>query len=104
LVRHHIAARRRRGREHPTRWPERFGDASRSRPAGPLIWLHGASVGEALAAEPLIARLRAAHPAAHFLLTTGTVGSADVVAQRYGDAVLHQFVPVDLPGPVTRFL
>jgi 3-deoxy-D-manno-octulosonic-acid transferase len=104
LVRRHLAARRRHGHEHATRWPERFGEPSRPRPDGPLIWLHGASVGEALAAEPLIAWLRAHHPGVGLLLTTGTVSSALLVEQRFGTAVVHQFVPVDLPDAVRRFL
>src|SRR5208282_3189282 len=104
LVARHVAARRRRGREHEARWPERFGQAGRARPSGPLVWLHAASVGEALSALPLIAWLRAAHPRVGLLLTTGTVSSAALLETRLPDGVLHQFVPVDLPRAVERFL
>jgi 3-deoxy-D-manno-octulosonic-acid transferase len=104
LIARHIASRRRRGREHPARWPERFGHAGRARPAGALVWLHAASVGEALSALPLIAWLRAAHPTVGLLLTTGTVSSAALVETRLPKGVLHQFVPVDLPRAVERFL
>ena len=104
LVLRHVAARRRRGREHAERWPERFGQAGRDRPAGTLIWLHGASVGEALSALPLIDRLRQRLPAATVLLTTGTVSSAALLETRLPAGALHQFVPVDLPRAIERFL
>jgi 3-deoxy-D-manno-octulosonic-acid transferase len=104
LIARHVASRRRRGREHPERWPERFGHAGRARPPGVLIWLHAASVGEAVSALPLIAWLRAAHPTLGLLLTTGTVSSAALVETRLPAGVLHQFVPVDLPRAVERFL
>jgi 3-deoxy-D-manno-octulosonic-acid transferase len=104
LIARHVASRRRRGREHPERWPERFGHAGRARPPGALIWLHAASVGEALSALPLIAWLRAAHPTVGLLLTTGTVSSAALVETRLPAGVLHQFVPIDLPRAVERFL
>jgi 3-deoxy-D-manno-octulosonic-acid transferase len=81
-----------------------MGRAGRPRPSGPLVWLHGASVGEANSALPLIAALQARLPAAHVLLTTGTVTSARLMAQRLPARAIHQFAPVDAAPWVARFL
>ncbi len=92
-----------RGKEDAARLPERFGSASLPRPDGRLIWSHAASVGEAMALLPLLERLQTTQPGLTLLLTTGTVTSAALVAAR-APGLLHQFLPVDLPGPVDAFL
>ncbi len=104
IVRVWIARRRRQGREHPTRWPERFGAASLARPDGALVWAHAASMGESLAILPLIERLWSSRPEVTILLTTGTVTSAALMAERLPSGVLHQFAPIDLPSAVEAFL
>ena len=53
-----LARRLKRGKEHPARLAERRGEAKIARPPGPLIWAHGASVGEMLAVIPLVEALR----------------------------------------------
>src|SRR5262245_43031165 len=63
------------GKEDSPRLNERFGFAGRKRPAGTLIWVHGASVGECVAALPLIGRILAQQDR-HIILTSGTVTSA----------------------------
>jgi len=90
-----------RGKEDWTRMNERLGVAGLPRPQGRLIWLHGASVGESLSALPLVERLK---QDATVLVTSGTVTSAALLGQRLPQGVLHQFVPLDTPGAVTRFL
>ncbi len=97
-----LASRLQRGKEHPERLAERRGEASLKRPRGPLIWVHGASVGEMLAAVPLIARLR--DQGFGVLVTSGTVTSAALAEQRLPDGTLHQFIPLDAPRFVGRFL
>lgn len=99
-----LRARVRRGKEEPARLPERLGRPSLDRPAGPLAWLHGASVGETLSVLPLITRLRQARPDLNLLVTSGTVTSAALLARRLPPGVLHQYLPVDAPGPADRFL
>ena len=97
-----LARRLHLGKEHPERLAERRGEASLRRPKGPLVWVHGASVGEMLAAVPLIERLRAQDFA--LLVTSGTVTSAALAEQRLPDGALHQFIPLDAPRFVRRFL
>lgn len=104
LVRAYLARRVARGKEDATRLPERFGIAAEPRPEGTLIWAHGASVGESLALLPLINRLIEGGPDRTILVTTGTVTSAAMLGKRLPPGALHQFVPVDLPQAVERFL
>jgi 3-deoxy-D-manno-octulosonic-acid transferase len=98
-----LKARAARGKEDPARLSERRGDASRTRPQGTLIWIHGASVGECLAALPLVARLLERENR-HVLVTSGTVTSARLMAERLPARALHQYVPLDSPVFVRRFL
>ena len=104
LVQRHLQKRRQRGKEHPTRWPERLGIDPSSRPHGPLLWLHAASVGESLSILPLLEALQKLRPDLALLLTTGTVTSAALMEKRVPAGVLHRFAPVDLPDVVDRFL
>jgi len=90
------------GKEDPARVGERRGVSADVRPVGPLVWIHGASVGEVLASAALIEKLRALN--LRILLTSGTVTSAAVVAKRFPPDVIHQYVPYDSPRYVARFL
>ena len=98
-----LAARARAGKEAPLRLAERLGRAGRPRPAGKLVWLHAVSVGESLSLLPLLEALRT-RPGLSLLVTSGTVTSAEVLAGRLPEGVIHQFAPVDAPGAVARFL
>jgi 3-deoxy-D-manno-octulosonic-acid transferase len=97
-----IKQRLKQGKEDPARVGERRGVSSDIRPHGPLVWIHGASVGEVLAAAALIERLRELN--LRILLTSGTVTSAAIVAKRFPADIIHQYVPYDSPRYVGRFL
>jgi 3-deoxy-D-manno-octulosonic-acid transferase len=96
--------RRRSGKEDPVRFGERLGFPGLARPQAPLVWIHAASVGEATSVRALIQRILQDRPGLEILLTTGTVASARLIEPRLPAGVRHQFVPVDLPGAVERFL
>ena len=102
LARLWLKRRLRRGKEVEERLSERHGEPTLPRPDGPLVWLHGASVGELTAVFPLIERLRQRD--VRVLVTSGTVTSAAIVKDRLPDDVLHQFIPLDAPRFVRRFL
>ncbi len=102
LARPFLAGRLKRGKEDPRRIGERRGLAGLDRPAGQLVWLHGASVGEATSLLPFVERI--ARAGATALVTTGTVTSAALLAQRLPPGAAHQYVPLDSPFFLRRFL
>lgn len=100
----YLGHRRRIGKEDALRANERKGIASVARPDGFVVWAHAASNGEALSLLPVISRLIADNPHLHAVVTTGTVTSARLMAQRLPERAVHQYVPVDHPAWVNRFL
>lgn len=104
LARGVLSWRARRGKEEPARIGERQGIARVPRPDGRLVWVHAASVGETNAVLPLIGELRSARPDVAVLLTTGTVTSAGLARDRLPAGCIHQYVPLDVPAYVRRFL
>ena len=88
----------------PARFRERMGHATAPRPKGPLLWFHAASVGESLSVLRLIEHMGAAHPGWHFLLTSGTATSAEIVSRRLPPRCTHQFAPLDARRAMRRFL
>ena len=97
-----LSYRLKRGKEDAARLRERYGEAGVSRPAGALVWVHGASVGELTAVLPLIQRLCAEGFAV--LVTSGTTTSAELAQQRLPQGAIHQYVPLDVPAFAARFL
>ncbi len=104
IARPFLRRRSQRGKEVLERLNERMGIASLPRPAGKLLWFHAASVGETNVVLPLIDALRRERPDLGILLTTVTVTSARIAAARLPKGAMHQFIPLDTPAFVRRFL
>ncbi len=95
-----------KGRQFPAyrkRWKEHFGLFSFEN-RGKTIWVHAVSVGESLAAIPIIRRLMKEHPEFAIVVTTTTPTGADRINSMLGDSVTHLYSPYDLPWVVNRFL
>ena len=93
-----------RGKEDSVRLGERLGRTGLARPEGRLVWVHGASVGESLSHLPLLERMARERPEVNILVTSGTLTSAQLLAQRLPDGAIQQYAPVDTPGATRRFL
>lgn len=104
VIRRYIEKRKKMGKEDVKRFNERVGRPTKPRPAGRLIWLHGASVGESISMLPLINRLLEIYPDVHVMVTTGTTTSAEVMAKRLPERAFHQYLPIDNPVFAARFI
>lgn len=102
LIGGYIAWRAAKGKEERTRRHERYGKTPLERPSGPLVWVHAASVGETMAVVPLVTHMK--RLGINVVMTTGTVTSAHIVAERLSGKAIHQYVPLDLKPAVDRFL
>lgn len=93
--------RSRRLPDYRKRWSERLGFYPFK--LEKCLWVHAVSVGEVIAAIPLIRALQAANPSLPILVTNMTpTGSARVKAT-FGDSVKNVYLPYDLPGALKRF-
>ena len=90
-------------RDYWFRWNERFGFVKRPE-QDVAVWVHAVSVGESLAALPLIRALVAQHGEHRVLVTTMTPTGSARVREALGDQVLHTYVPYDLPDAVARYI
>ncbi len=104
-----LRVRVRRGKEVRERLRERMGLSRAVRPAGVLVWLHAASVGETVSLLPVVRALLEDRPSLRILMTTGTVTAARTLMREFpremaSGRVVHQFVPLDVSRWVRRFL
>src|SRR5262249_509961 len=90
------------GKENPDRIAERRGGPGTPRPPGPRALGPGANVRQFLPVLALVERIRAC--GFTVLITTGTVTSAELAEKRLPPGALHQFLPLDVPRFITRFL
>lgn len=86
------------------RWGERFGFVDRLAAAQQVIWVHSVSVGETIAAAPMIRRLQKQYPEATLLVTTMTPTGSAQVKKIFGNSVEHCYAPYDMPDAIARFL
>ncbi|XWS66759.1 hypothetical protein CRYUN_Cryun05aG0228000 [Craigia yunnanensis] len=105
LLHLHLHWRKLRGLEHPLRWPERLGRPSLPRPSsGSLLWFHAVSLGEGMAAIPVIKYCCQRRPDVNILMTTTTFSAFEVLKNRLPANVMYQFAPLDTPAAIDAFL
>ncbi len=104
FARRHLERRIVRGKENAARYREKMGLTEMPRPDGPLIWMHAVGVGEVLALPALIREMQRLDPALNFLLTSSARTSAQAIEHNLPPRTIHQFLPLDSPHYVKRFL
>lgn len=85
------------------RWREHFGITPKLEATERPIWIHAVSVGESIAAIPLIKELKKQNPTQPILVTTTTSTGAEQIA-KLGDLVEHRYMPIDFSSAVKGFL
>ncbi len=94
-----------RGKTNPGyrhHWAERFGRTPFR--LSDSIWLHSVSLGETIAAMPLMKHLVATYPDTPILITTATPSGRAQIQKAFGDQVYCCYFPYDLPHAISRFL
>jgi 3-deoxy-D-manno-octulosonic-acid transferase len=86
------------------RWLQRFGFFTPPELNKDTIWLHAVSVGETLAAVPLVKALQTKYPDHRLLITCMTPTGSERITAAFGDSVDHSYAPYDTPDAVARFL
>jgi 3-deoxy-D-manno-octulosonic-acid transferase len=109
FLRGYLLRRARLGKEDRARLPERWAEESAPRPAGVLLWLHAASIGETVSVLPVVSAIAGQNSEASVLFTTSTRTSAELLQRRIVELGLarrlfHRFVPLDVPAWAERFL
>jgi 3-deoxy-D-manno-octulosonic-acid transferase len=83
-------------------WHQRLGLVPAMR--GAVVWVHAVSVGETIAAAPMIRRLLARNPGITILMTAMTDTGLAQAQKMFGDQVHYAYAPYDTPGAIRRFM
>ncbi|EJS2608311.1 lipid IV(A) 3-deoxy-D-manno-octulosonic acid transferase [Vibrio alginolyticus] len=86
-----------------SRWKEHFGITPKLKSNDKPIWIHAVSVGESIAATPLIKALKEQNPEQSILVTTTTSTGAEQIA-KLGDLIEHRYMPIDFGFAIKGFL
>ncbi len=92
----------RRAPELRRNWYQRLGIVPRA--SGTVVWVHAVSVGETIAAAPMVRRLLARNPGITILMTAMTDTGLAQARKMFGDQVQYAYAPYDTPGAIRRFL
>ncbi|MBW4936465.1 lipid IV(A) 3-deoxy-D-manno-octulosonic acid transferase [Marinobacter sp. F4206] len=92
----------RRAPELRRNWYQRLGIVPRAE--GTVVWVHAVSVGETIAAGPMVRRLLARDPDITILMTAMTDTGLAQAQKMFGDQVRYAYAPYDTPGSIQRFL
>ncbi len=93
-----------KNKEESGKYHERKGFPSNKKPEGELVWIHAASVGEALSSLPLIDKLKELSPKINIVITTGTKTSKEIIVKKKIDGLIHQYAPWDYEKFCKNFL
>lgn len=97
--------RSRKNPEYRKRWLERLGIFAKPNLAQMNgLWIHAVSVGESVAAAPLVHAFQKKYPNVPITVTTTTPTGSAQVKKLFGDSVFHVYFPYDLPWTFQRFL
>lgn len=99
-----LSQRAKQGKEDYLRQHERYAKRLPPRRPGPLIWLHGASVGESGLLLELGRRLIAQRPGVMLVFTSQTLTSARLLGPLLPDNAIHAMAPLDTPQAAKRFI
>ncbi len=103
IVFFHLWSRGLKNKSYRGRWAERLGFYHGRLKADSLV-IHCASVGEIMAASPLIKKLLSEKPDQTLTITCNTPSGSEQIKTLFGDSVQHIYLPLDFPGSVARFL
>ena len=101
LIKINLRIRILKKKEDKIRFRERFGITLLKRPKGKLIWIHATSVGEFKSTSIIIDKF---YKKNNILVTTTTLSSAKYAKAKYGDKIIHQYLPLDIPNLTNKFL
>ncbi|QMV64142.1 lipid IV(A) 3-deoxy-D-manno-octulosonic acid transferase [Pseudomonas berkeleyensis] len=103
LIALRLALRARKAPAYAHRVKERFSlGLPAMKPGG--IWVHAVSVGESIAAAPMIRALQARYPELPITVTCMTPTGSERIQAMFGGSVQHCYLPYDLPWAAARFL